>query len=367
MYDAVIIGAGPGGLYTGITLASKGYKPLIIERNRVLRPVCAGGIGFERVNIPIKIPDDIIQNRIKRGILRVDDYDSVIYGNGVIIDRVKFDNYLLETAKSYGVDVIMGKSANTIIPMNTDSSYGVSAIFNHDHVEARFGVYANGVHSYWLQNIWRSNYEYSFAKTYQIFLKSREKFWNDDEIVLDFTPKYVRTGYVWIFPGDNYVKLGLGSLYIEKLNLKTVLYQYMKDHNISGEVLAEMGKPLPSMKPITLHSGNIAAVGDAGGLCDPLDGAGLINALYSGLKCALSIVMYNNFDAYEDWMGDLKNYNRKMYGLRNVLINMDLGTRKMVFSEANGVYATELENRIRRTMIRHPRLIVDYIRDYMKF
>ncbi len=105
-----------------------------------------------------------------------------------------------------------------------------------------------------------------------------------------FLPE-IRGGYAWVFPGRKFTNYGLGvdlalfCRHFEKSGIQKHLF-----YQIFGQVLsdsedkrAKLSSGLIPVSGITINpvQKNIILLGDAAGLCNPVTGAGIYNAVYS--------------------------------------------------------------------------------------
>lgn len=152
---------------------------------------------------------------------------------------------------------------------------------------------------------------------------------NDVEpnLVVYFKKDLVRTGYFWEFPevksGINKVGFGLSiSEYKEKgLQMRDYLEKYMTMRGIKGRIVRSDGGRLPLAKPkpeylIKFENGKwIYKVGTAGGLVDPVSGAGIRYAIRSGVALARTLNVRGYIDALSSTMS---SFARRYY-LKNMI------------------------------------------------
>ncbi len=116
-YDAVIIGAGPGGLRCGSLLAGNGVKVLVLERNKKIgRKVCAGGITWG--GLINSLPDTLIQKKFSSQKVRTRYQNILVCGSEPLIatvNRSELGLFMAERAAGCGAEIILGGRAETII------------------------------------------------------------------------------------------------------------------------------------------------------------------------------------------------------------------------------------------------------------
>lgn len=156
----VIIGAGIGGLTTGIALKQAGFEIEIYDRVQELRPVGAGislwsngikvlnrlGLGEKMAAIGGKM--DMMEYRTSRGdLLNTIDLNPLINEVGqrpYPVGRADLQKMLQTELESYGVEI---KLAHKCVKISEDDT-GVTAYFENGHeAKADLIVAADGIHS----------------------------------------------------------------------------------------------------------------------------------------------------------------------------------------------------------------------------
>ena len=140
-YDAVVVGAGPGGSEAAKTLAETGLSVLLLEkRQEIGSPVrCAEGVGCEQLRSFIE-PDPLwIAAEVSRAEITTiagDQKETVSLegGAGYILERRVFDRVLAERAAIAGAQVCV-KTAAAGLLMKGSRVCGVRI----DHPEGRSG------------------------------------------------------------------------------------------------------------------------------------------------------------------------------------------------------------------------------------
>jgi flavin-dependent dehydrogenase len=93
-------------------------------------------------------------------------------------------------------------------------------------------------------------------------------------------------GYIWVFPRQGHLSVGIGGKGESAQSLRARLEHYMDEHGISRKDAKFFGHMLPSLDAPAWRHNRLAgdgwvAVGDAGGLVDPVTGEGLYYAVRS--------------------------------------------------------------------------------------
>ncbi len=94
-------------------------------------------------------------------------------------------------------------------------------------------------------------------------------------------------GYIWVFPRPGHLSVGIGGKGESSQRLRLRLERYMDERGISRQGAQFFAHMLPSLESHSWHNNRLAgngwiAVGDAGGLVDPITGEGLYYAVRSG-------------------------------------------------------------------------------------
>ncbi len=145
-FDVVILGGGPCGLAAAIALAVRGHRVGLFERNAFGGPRVGETFGPEIVS-PLRelgVLDDFmtLDNVPFRGVKsawgarELVDRPSIVHplGEGFHVDRARFDEMLLQRARSVGV--VLHEHTGTARIESTDTGICLSWSNNHDAVAA---------------------------------------------------------------------------------------------------------------------------------------------------------------------------------------------------------------------------------------
>jgi flavin-dependent dehydrogenase len=94
-------------------------------------------------------------------------------------------------------------------------------------------------------------------------------------------------GYIWVFPRAGHLSVGICGKGESAQSLRARLERYMEERSIPRQDATFYSHMLPSLESAGWKSNRVAgrgwlAVGDAGGLVDPITGEGLYYAIRSG-------------------------------------------------------------------------------------
>jgi electron transfer flavoprotein-quinone oxidoreductase len=307
----IVVGAGPAGSTCAMELAAKGVKVILLEKSELGRyKPCAGGLlgdnEKEFGKLPSTIPQQsinqiVIGNKETMGILhpvfKGDTYGTLIY-------RTDFDQYLAETARSAGAELLTETEA-------------ISASRFGDHVEVETTshegekrstlvadclVIATGLSSTKLQRSLGIEYPRETVNCVQAeFTVSdeilEERFGGGDIEIYWDEKNIASHGYAWIFTKPGGITVGMLDYTVKIEQLRNII----ATHPVISPRL-EGAKPLkiqnrhfwaaPIPDRIIEHTfyPRILVIGDAAGFVDRMNYEGIFYARKSG-KIAAEVVL----------------------------------------------------------------------------
>jgi len=218
----VIIGSGPSGCSTAISLLSRrnDVDVIILSKNLSMSPVrCGGGVGkYMLEKIGLSVPSNVIGSFIKRVRLYSPDGNFWelncsgvgLHDMGYVLYRDKFDRWLMDEAFKRGARI---HEKNVTRALLKNISYDVL-------------VGADGVTSTVADFVGRPKIPRDDLHL-GIQLTTRWKKYPDDLIGLYFTNKIAPLGYAWVFPVGRDVRIGLGiPLSLNKNPYKLFVHPY---------------------------------------------------------------------------------------------------------------------------------------------
>lgn len=281
-YDAVIIGAGPGGLHCGQILARNGVRVLILEKNDIIGPkVCAGGITWK--GLIERVPPELIERsfysqnvstRLQQ--VKLQSAHPII----ATINRSRLGQFMAENVLSAGADIITGARAVQIEEKSITYRYKKK----NRKVSFDYLVGADGSLSTVRETLKLSADIFGIGINYTLPQVVDDMEWNFD------TGKF-GSGYTWIFPHSESVSVGayasMPSFRASRLNRYLVQWLTDKKFILSG-LRPEAEKISCDFRGWKF--GNRFLVGDAAGLASPLTGEGIYPAFVSAEAAAHSII-----------------------------------------------------------------------------
>ncbi|NNF57096.1 MAG: NAD(P)/FAD-dependent oxidoreductase [Rhodothermaceae bacterium] len=315
MYDAIIVGAGPGGATAAAVMARAGLKPLLIDRDTFPRDkVCGDALSGKTVDVMKRL--GMIEPLLAT--TQIDSWGVTFsgpYGDeaaipftkaldkpvapGFVCDRVTFDKLVFEQAVEAGAE-IWTEAQVTGLLRDGEKVVGVRVKREGEEVEVRapITVGADGAYSVVVRELGMDQLdEGHYCAGLRWYWQGVTGFHELNHIEIHFVDESI-PGYFWIFPmADGKANVGLGMLssVIKKqdIKLKPLLRQLVehprfKERFANAEPIDSIkgwGLPLGS-KPRQMAGDGWMLIGDAASLIDPFTGEGIGNAMVSAEKAA---------------------------------------------------------------------------------
>jgi geranylgeranyl reductase family protein len=292
-FDIAVVGAGPGGSFAAKASAEMGYKTLLLDKEQISEngryKACGGAIAWELVE-EIDYPEDKIARVIESLELHHVDGESFSKkGRGAVIWRSTFDKFITDMAIKSGAtfkekEMLIGiEKKNDIYSIRTKK----------DNYSAKYIIAADGVTSSTLKLLkWpyfeKENLILTITKEMKTTNSYINKILGSDTVHLFFGIKnLIEIGYAWLFPKAETITVGWGNqinliknsrIEFDKFVSLPFVKTALKDSNL------EIFKPhlIPVGLRPKLYDDNVFAVGDAGGIVDPISGKGIPYAMMSG-------------------------------------------------------------------------------------
>jgi geranylgeranyl reductase family protein len=306
-FDIMIIGAGPGGSFAAKAAAENGYYCCILEKEALGEKgrykACGGAIAWELVD-EIDYPEEKISRVIES--LELHHVDGETFskkGKGGVVWRSTFDKYLTDMAVDAGA--ILQEKEPMVSIEKKDGTYKITT--DQDKYSAKYVIAADGVNSLTLKQL-----EWPFFTSENIILTITEerktpvtfidKHLGSDAVHLYFgIENLITVGYAWLFPKAETITVGWGN----QINLiKNSREEFKKFTSLPSVKKTLSHSSLEIFKPHLIPVGlrpklfddNVFAVGDAGGIVDPISGKGIPYAMMSGQIAIESIKTCEEMD-----------------------------------------------------------------------
>ncbi len=337
-YDIIVIGAGPGGSIAGKVAAENGYSTCIIEKEEISNEgrykACGGAMTWELVE-EINYPEDKIARVIESLVLHhVDGEEYSKEGKGAVVWRSTFDKFLTDMATRKGV-ILKEKELVINIEKRND---GHLITTKKDKYHARYVIAADGAASTTLNLLkWPFLASKNLILTITSEMKTTKKHINDhlgtDTLHLYFGTKLIPVGYSWLFPKEDVITVGWGNQIDLIKNSRDEFNKFIalpKVKNVLSNSKRIMFKPhlIPVGVRSKLYEDKVFAIGDAGGIVDPISGKGIPYAMMSGKFAVESIKKCENKDKLEK-MG--MEYEKRLNSKFLTLLRIKREKRDVIF------------------------------------
>ena len=382
-YDLVIIGSGPAGATTARFAAEQGLKVLLVDKRQELgAPIqCSGAVSRHALEeVGVAPEEEFIHEPIygfgiynEKGEKKTIDYRQLKaeeYGQeegkkplGYVVDRRRFDRYLMTQAERAGVEVWLKTEGLSYQPNNDGSCDVYLRRFNQAiTARARVLVGADGLQSQvgkWA-NLRTHIKITELASCLQFIVDHVE---TDGLLEIITGHEWAPGGYAWVFPkGHGYAEIGLGVIpTMTDKNAQWHLDQFIK-HSFFKErfknsrILEIQGGGVPLASPLrTQYADNLILVGDAARHVNPITGGGIHTALSGGAIAGNFLADFlnqgrqptaANLKAYQDgWLEEIGNKMWQLYEVKtDIFRTHDIRQRDaLLFQTMSGYFSPHSE------------------------
>ena len=332
--DIAIVGGGPSGLQAAISLAEKGYSPVIFEENQIIgEPIqCGEGISLNALQEfdLMKARKSFCVREYEHCILYLPSNDTILGDiHSFTINRDNFDQYLAKTAQSIGAEIKLSTKVENI-SRREDSLILHTSGENKRDFKCDILILAEGSRA-------RLASKLGFSPPNPLIKAFEYKIEGEWGETLEFyfdRDKYPY-GYCWIFPKKGETNIGIVTTAKER---KKRLDNFLKTKEIDGKIIKKMGGQIPMNGPSSKFFDNqIMLVGDTAGMVNPIFYGGIRLAMLSG-KIAGEVAAINlerkekgNSYSFKKYATELRKYDfmkkinlkchSSFYGFSNELLN----------------------------------------------
>ena len=319
-FDIIVVGAGPGGSIAAKTAVDKGYSVCLLEKEDLRDggryKACGGAMAWELIE-KIKYPEDKIDRIIEKLILH--HIDGEIYskqGKGAVIWRNKFDKFLTDIATTSGAELKQNEELIDI--KKSESRYLINS--TKSKYSTKYIIAADGVNSRTLRILkWkkfnRDDLILTITQEMELNKKKINERLGNDEIHLFFGIKdLIPLGYAWLFPKKDKITVGWGNQIGKIKNSRSEFSKFLNIPLVNQSIKnAKIIRSTPHLIPVgvrsMLYNERVFAVGDAGGIVDPISGKGIPYAMMSA-EIAIQTIKYCEKKGKEEKMGEI--YDKKL-------------------------------------------------------
>jgi menaquinone-9 beta-reductase len=293
-YDVLIIGAGPAGSASAVTLARSGAKVLIIDRHAFPRDKVCGGLlttkSLHLVEKDLGLDVDDIHKLVLHHTtgFEIHTQDGLVnraFGPSPLYftSRRQFDDYLL--TKALGLGCHFAQMRATHLPTTRTISLP-TGVHSFDYI---IGAY--GASSFIPNPFGRGIPKQKLAFGLHIHVPTA-RVYKTDQILPRVYFGYLPFGWAWVFPKGLFCDVGIAGLQAGQ-NARENLNRFCRSIGLaySNKDDPPRGAWIPyGTYDSTPAEGNVFLVGDSAGFVEPITGEGIYYALLSGVLAARALL-----------------------------------------------------------------------------
>jgi geranylgeranyl reductase family protein len=278
MKRIAVLGGGPAGAFAAERLARAGLETRVFDEKLAWEKPCGGGLTYKAYrdypflinnNTPKKLITDTFLAAPKAGAVKM-----ALSRPLVIYSRLDLNRMLLDRAEQAGAQL---EKTRVLDIQRTGRGWLLKT--QHGSLEADFCIVATGARNP-LRNVGTQWTPADTMYALGYYVPSQQ-----DHIDIQFLSNL--EGYIWVFPRCGHLSVGICGKGEPAQALRGRLERYMEEKGIAYKGAAFYGHMLPALETPGWKTNRVAgdgwlAVGDAGGLVDPITGEGLYYAMRSG-------------------------------------------------------------------------------------
>src|ERR1700676_5386238 len=283
MKRVAVLGGGPAGAFAAERLASAGVETVVFDEKLAWEKPCGGGLTYKAYSqYPFLSQNDTPKKIIRSTMLAAPkskpvalalDQPLLIYSrydlNGMLLDRAQRAGAQLEKTRVLNIE----RSGSRWV-LHTKVGHTKTGTLDADYC-----IVANGARNT-LRDFGTTLTSTDAMSALGYYIPGER-----ERIDIQFLPGL--EGYIWVFPRCGHLSVGICGKGEPAQSLRARLERYLNEKGISWRGSKFYSHMLPSLESPGWKNNRVAgegwmAVGDAGGLVDPITGEGLYYAMRSG-------------------------------------------------------------------------------------
>ena len=277
--NVVIVGAGPAGLISALNLLQEGTSPIVLEKKPEIRSTaCAEACSLKSLSaIPFDSNSYISKSVKGAKISYADGTCSYMKKPSAILVRINWLRGMAQEITARGGQIRFNSEVLEIRP-------NYIRLRNGEKLDYEILLGADGPNSIVARHL-GIRHQFMIASQYKVIGDSSGM----DYMEFYFDKRFSR-GFSWIFPKDGTINVGLEGNFAQ---LDAFLHHKGLD---SYEIIEREAGIIPASGIQRLVYHNIALIGDAAAITNPMSGAGLTPIIYASQMLAKNM---RNLDNYE--------------------------------------------------------------------
>jgi geranylgeranyl reductase family protein len=279
MKRVAVLGGGPAGATTAERLARAGLKTFVIDEKLAWEKPCGGGITYKAYSqYPYLVENDTAKRYVTDTLIAAPKsgaFKMSLTRPLLIYSRIDLNGMLLDRAEAAGAEILQER----VLGLDRGAEGGWRIRTRAGRLDADYCVIATGARNP-LRDV---GTQYTAQDTMYAL-----GYWVPTEqshIDIQFLSNL--EGYIWVFPRQGHLSVGICGKGESAQCLRARLERYMEEKGITRKDARFYGHMLPALECRGWRNNRLAgngwmAVGDAGGLVDPITGEGLYYAVRSG-------------------------------------------------------------------------------------
>jgi geranylgeranyl reductase family protein len=286
MKRVAVLGGGPAGSIAAAKLAAAGLETYLLDEKLAWEKPCGGGITYKAYDkypflkdndAPKQFVTDTFIGAPKAGIAPIKLRQPLI-----IYSRYDLNSLLLRRAGNAGVKI---EKTRVLGLERREGRWDIRT--RGGSLDADYCIVATGARNP-LRDVGTQLRPADAMIALGYYVPAAQS-----HIDIQFLPQL--EGYIWVFPRTGHLSVGICGKGEPAHQLRARLEQYMRDKEIDYSKAQFYSHLLPSLETPAWKTNRVAgpgwmAVGDAGGLVDPITGEGLYYAMRSADLAAETIV-----------------------------------------------------------------------------